>query len=103
VGVTVLLVNEVEGIANALRVTDAGFTYLGDNVIVLRYMEARVNGRAEVRKAIGVLKKRLTDFDKTMRELQITRYGLKVSEPLAGLTGLLGAELRSDGEAGRHP
>ena len=37
-----------------------------------------------------VLKKRLTDFEKTLRELEITRYGIKVSRPFPHLRGILG-------------
>jgi circadian clock protein KaiC len=39
--------------------------------------------------AIGVLKKRMSDFEKTLREFQITRYGIKVGRPLTELRGIL--------------
>jgi circadian clock protein KaiC len=42
-----------------------------------------------MRKAIGVLKKRSGDFEKSLRELDITCYGLKVGPPLTGLQGIL--------------
>jgi len=76
-GVTALLINEVEGITGDFRATDIGISYLADNIIFLRYVE--IDG--ELRKAIGVLKKRLSDFEKFMRELEITREGVKVGEP----------------------
>ena len=60
-------------------------SYLADNVILLRYLE--IHG--EIRKAIGVLKKRTSDFGKTMRELTITRYGIKVGKPMTELRGIL--------------
>jgi circadian clock protein KaiC len=44
---------------------------------------------SEMRKAIGVLKKRAGSFEKTLRELEITRYGLKIGKPLTGLRGIL--------------
>ncbi|WP_013324798.1 ATPase domain-containing protein [Gloeothece verrucosa] len=84
-GVTVLLVNEVEAITGDFRVTELGISYLADNIIFLRYLEIR----GELRKAIGVLKKRLTDFEKNLRELTITRYGIKVGKPLTNLSGIL--------------
>lgn len=89
-GVAVLLINETEKISGDFRVTDNHISYLADNVIYLRYFE-RVNlqGAMELRKAIGVLKKRSTDFDKTLRELELTRYGLKVSPPMIGISGML--------------
>ena len=84
-GVTVILINEIEAITGEFRATELGISYLGDNIIFLRYLE--LNG--ELRKAIGVLKKRMSDFEKSMRELEITRYGLKVGRPLSGLRGIL--------------
>ncbi|PSB05301.1 ATPase domain-containing protein [Merismopedia glauca] len=90
-GVTVLLINEVGTVASEFRATDVGITYLADNFVFLRYWERQINGVTEIRKAIGVLKKRLSDFEKNLRELQITRYGIKVGEPMPGLQGILSA------------
>ena len=84
-GVTALLINEVEGITGDFRATEVGVSYLCDNLVFLRYLE--IDG--ELRKAIGVLKKRVGDFGKAMRELQITGKGVRVGAPLAGLRGLL--------------
>lgn len=84
-GVAVFIINEVEAITGDFRVTEVGISYLADNIIFLRYLE--MNG--EMRKAIGVLKKRLSDFEKTLREINITRFGIKVGRPLTGLRGIL--------------
>jgi circadian clock protein KaiC len=85
-GVTVILVNETHAIAGVeFSVTEVGLSYLADNLIFLRYLE--VNG--ELRKAIGVLKKRVSDFERTLREFKITKYGIKVGEPLSHLRGIL--------------
>jgi circadian clock protein KaiC len=84
-GVTVLFINEVEGITGDFRATEAGVSYLCDNLVFLRYLE--IDG--ELRKAIGVLKKRVGDFGKALRELSITRDGIRVGEPLSGLRGVL--------------
>ena len=86
VGVTVLLINEIDEIGSEFRVTDIGISYMADNIFFLRYIE----NQGELRKAIGVLKKRLTDFDKSMREFEITRYGIRIGEPLTELRGILG-------------
>ena len=45
--------------------------------------------QGELRRTIGVLKKRMSDFEKTLREFEITRYGIKVGKPLTHLRGLL--------------
>ena len=85
-GVTIILINETEVIAgNEFRVTEVGLSYLADNLIFLRYLELQ----GQLRKAIGVLKKRVSDFERNLREYEITRYGLKVGEPLTGLRGIL--------------
>jgi circadian clock protein KaiC len=84
-GVTVIFINEVESITGDFRATEAGVSYLCDNLIFLRYLE--IDG--ELRKAIGVLKKRLGDFGKSLREVEITDCGLQVGAPLKGLRGLL--------------
>ena len=84
-GVTVLLLNEVEAITGEFRATEHGISYMADNIIFFRYVE--MGGR--LRKAIGVLKKRTGSFERTLREFEITRYGIKVGEPLTQLRGIL--------------
>jgi circadian clock protein KaiC len=38
---------------------------------------------------MGVLKKRLSGFEETLREFEITPNGIKVGDPLTNLRGLL--------------
>lgn len=85
VGVTVILINETEGITGDFRATEIGISYLADNIVFLRYLEIQ----GEMRKAIGVLKKRLSDFERTLRELDITPDGIRVGPPLSQLRGIL--------------
>jgi circadian clock protein KaiC len=84
-GVAVLLISEVEAITGEFRATEAGISYLADNIVFLRYLEIR----GELRRAIGVLKKRLSSFERALREIEITRYGIKVGMPLTELRGIL--------------
>ncbi|MDK2921889.1 MAG: circadian clock protein KaiC [Desulfonauticus sp.] len=84
-GVTVLLPSEVKNITGDFTISSFDISYLADNVIFLRYLEIE----GAMRKAIGVLKKRLGDFEKTLREFVITRYGIKVGEPLNNLQNIL--------------
>lgn len=84
-GVTLLLTNEVHNITGDFKVSEYGISYLADNIIFLRYLEVK----GEMRKAIGVLKKRQSDFEKSLRELNITSYGIKVGLPLEELRGIL--------------
>ncbi|WP_322820804.1 ATPase domain-containing protein [Chloroflexus sp.] len=84
-GVTVFLIMDTTDIVGDFKVTEIGASYLGDNIIFLRFLEIE----GELRKAIGVLKKRLGDFEKTLREFTISRYGIKVGKPLTNLRGIL--------------
>jgi len=104
VGVTVLLVNETATLSDS-RITEIGLSYLSDNVVVMRYVEHDENGTVEVARAIGILKKRLSDFEKTLRRFEITANGLEIGDPLSHLGGLLGerrtGERRTSEPAGR--
>jgi circadian clock protein KaiC len=84
-GVTVILINEVESIIGDFRATEVGISYLADNIIFMRYLEMA----GELRKSIGILKKRLSDHEKLLRELEITSQGVKVGRPLVMLRGIL--------------
>jgi circadian clock protein KaiC len=85
-GVGVILINEVATVASEeFRISDLGASYLADTVIFMQYLELS----GELRKAIGVLKKRTGDFQKTLREIALTDYGIQVGQPLTHLRGLL--------------
>lgn len=84
-GVAVFIINELETIVGDFRATETGLSYLADNLIFLRFLE--ING--EMRKAVGVLKKRLSDYERTLREFSITSRGIVIGEPLTGLRGIL--------------
>lgn len=88
-GVAVLLINEVTSIAGEFQVSDVGASYLADNIIFLRYIELR----GEIRKVIGVLKKRLSNFERTLREIETTRYGIKVGKPIRNVEGILSGRI----------
>ncbi|MBA3871997.1 MAG: AAA family ATPase [Anaerolineae bacterium] len=83
--VAVILINEVDDIVGTFKATEIAASYMADNIIFLRYLEIR----GELRRAVGVLKKRHSDFQKTMREYEITRYGIKVGKPLTEMRGIL--------------
>ena len=48
-----------------------------------------------MRKLVGVLKKRLSDFEKTFRELNITKYGIKVGQPLTNIRGMMSGSIEN--------
>ncbi len=85
-GVTVLLVNELESITGQFVVgTEIGMGHLADNILFLRYLE--LHGRLE--RAVGVLKKRVSSFETTLREFEISALGIRVGRPLTELHGIL--------------
>jgi len=84
-GVATILIAEQETIAGEFRATDNGISYLADTLIFIKYIE--IDG--SIKKAIGVLKKRLGDFEKTLRELEITGGGIKVGAPFHNVKGIL--------------
>lgn len=84
-GVTVILIEEISAITGEFSPTDTQISYLADNLVFLRYLE--VDG--ELRKAIGVLKKRYSGFETALRELSIDTDGIQIGDPLSGHRGLL--------------
>lgn len=84
-GVAVILIDETGAITGEFMATSESISYLADSIVFIRYLE--LNG--ELRKAIGVLKKRTSDFERNLREYEITHHGLKVGEPLSELRGIL--------------
>ncbi|AXR79955.1 ATPase domain-containing protein [Natrarchaeobaculum sulfurireducens] len=84
-GVTGLVTNEVHQITGEFRATEQQMSHLADNIIVLRHVEYK----GELRKVIGVLKMRTSDYENWLRELNITEHGLTVGEPMSNLRGIL--------------
>lgn len=96
-GVTVILVSETRDITGPFQITAEGLSYLGDTILFLQHLE--VDG--QMHKAIGVLKKRTSDFERAMREFQITEYGVQIGDQLTELRGILeGTPEWDDSEAG---
>jgi circadian clock protein KaiC len=84
-GATVLLLYESPQITGDFRITDSDVSYLADNILFLRYVEMA----GELRRVVGVLKKRTSDFQTLLRELEISADGVTVGAPLAGFRGIL--------------
>ncbi|MBN2540132.1 MAG: AAA family ATPase [Bacilli bacterium] len=94
-GVAILIINEVEFITGDFRITDDHFSHLADNVVFLRYIEIN----SELRKTIGVLKKRLSGFQRSIREISITSQGIEIGPELKEYRGILkGVPVSVDGE-----
>ncbi len=84
-GVSTILVNEVHNITGDFHATEERTSNLADNIMFLRHVEYR----GKMRKVIGTLKMRTSDFERSLRELEITADGIRVGEPLPQLRGIL--------------
>ncbi|QSG13363.1 RecA-superfamily ATPase implicated in signal transduction [Halapricum desulfuricans] len=84
-GVTTIVTNEVHDITGQFRATEEQMSNLADNIVFIRHVESR--GKLE--KVIGVLKMRTSDFERTLRKLEFTEYGVSVGDPLENLQGVL--------------
>lgn len=84
-GITVILVDEAGSVSGGFEPSSVNISYIADNIVFIRYLELE----GELRKAIGVLKKRTGDFERTLRAFEITEYGLTVGKPLSNLRGIL--------------
>ncbi|WP_439028524.1 ATPase domain-containing protein [Haloarchaeobius sp. DT45] len=84
-GVTTILVDDVPAVTGDFKPTSERISYLGDNILFLRYLELH----GEINRAMGVLKMRTSDFERTLREFEIRSDGLHLGEPLTSLHGVL--------------
>ena len=85
-GLTVLLINDIEAITGGFRATEIGISYMADNIVFLRYLE--IHG--EIHRTVGVLKKRMTGFERALRKWEIIPDGITVGPPMTNLRGILG-------------
>ena len=84
-GTTVFMINETERITGDLRMTEAGISFLADNIILLRYIEQM--GR--IGRVIGCVKKRLGAPQTELRELILSSKGIQVGKKLDNFVGVL--------------
>lgn len=82
---TITLTNATKKLTGDLEITEKQVTNIADNIILLRYIETD----GELKRTCAVIKKRTSDFEKTLREYKITKNGIKVGKPLKNLKGTL--------------
>ncbi|MFP5502903.1 MAG: ATPase domain-containing protein, partial [Candidatus Sericytochromatia bacterium] len=88
-GVAVLLVTEGEVVGGSFQLTGFRISYLADSLIYLRYVEKHTRKGLQLAKAVGVLKKRLSAIDPTVRELVFTEKGMSLGPPLRAVEAFL--------------
>ncbi len=85
--VTLLTLTE-HGIFVADRSTPIDVSFLADNVLLLRYFEAK----GAIHQALSVVKKRTGQHERTIRELTLKPGSIALGEPLEDFTGVLTGE-----------
>ncbi|WP_205519788.1 ATPase domain-containing protein [Pyxidicoccus caerfyrddinensis] len=90
-GVTSLFTREVPKVAGTeLDFSDAPIAILGENLLLMRYVELR--GR--IHRILSVLKMRDSKYDNDVREFEIADTGMKVKSPMRSAEGLLTGQAR---------
>lgn len=83
-GVVTILIGVQQGIVGAMT-TGIDVSYMADNVLILRYFEAR----GAVEKALSVFKKRGSAHETTLRSFSISSHGIEVGAVLDHFQGIL--------------
>lgn len=83
-GIVTILVMTQHGLVGTMN-SQVDVSYLADTVVLLRYFEAR--GR--IRQSIAILKKRVGDHERTLRELSFRPGAILVGEALEEFQGVL--------------
>lgn len=87
-GVLTFLVLAQHGLVGTGVESPVELTYLSDSIILLRFFEAF----GQIRQAISVVKKRLGDHERTVRELQLGP-GIRVGRQIRQFQGILSGQL----------
>ena len=94
-GILTLLVSAQHGLMGPHNLKgDINVSYLTDNVILLRFFEAK----GIIHKAISVLKSRVAENENAIREFTLGTDGMTVGEPLVDFQGILSGNPIFSGE-----
>ncbi|MFN7995850.1 MAG: ATPase domain-containing protein [Bryobacteraceae bacterium] len=75
---------------------DSDASYLADTLILLRFFESQ----GALKKAISVVKHRKSSHENTIREMQITREGIRIGQVLSAFRGVLSGNPEYLGKSG---
>ncbi len=77
-GIVTFLIYTQHGLIGGMQ-TEVDVSYLSDTVVLLRYFEAQGN----IRQALSVVKQRVGQHERSLRELRMSEGGIEIGEPLA--------------------
>jgi circadian clock protein KaiC len=83
-GVVTFLIFTQHGLIGTMQ-TEVDVSYLSDTVVLLRYYEAE----GEIRQLISVVKQRVGQHERSLRELRMSNAGVEIGEPLRSFQGVL--------------
>lgn len=83
-GVVTFLIFTQHGLIGAMQ-SEIDVSYLSDTVLLLRYYEAK----GELRQMISVVKQRVGEHERTLRDLHMSHRGVEIGEPLRSFHGVL--------------
>ncbi|MXR51707.1 AAA family ATPase [Halovenus sp. WSH3] len=82
---SVIVIDQQSEVTGLPQATSTNVSYVADNIVFQNYIE--LDG--ELERVVGVLKKRVGDFETTPRQFRVTADGLEVGAPLTGMHGIL--------------
>lgn len=83
-GVVTFLIFTQHGLIGTMQ-SEIDVSYLSDTVVLLRYYEAE----GEIRQLISVVKQRVGQHERSLRELRMSNRGVSIGEPLSSFQGVL--------------
>jgi circadian clock protein KaiC len=83
-GVVTFLIFTQHGLIGPMQ-SEIDVSYLSDTMVLLRYYEAE----GEIRQLIAVVKQRVGEHERTLRELRMSHRGVAIGEPLSSFQGVL--------------
>jgi circadian clock protein KaiC len=83
-GVVTILILAQHGVLGDIR-SDVDLSYLSDSIVLFRFFEARGN----LLKAVSVVKSRISDHERTIREFRLGKDGIEVGPALVDFEGVL--------------
>ncbi|MGA9959737.1 MAG: ATPase domain-containing protein [Acidobacteriaceae bacterium] len=93
-GVVTFLIFTQHGLIGTMQ-SEIDVSYLSDTVVLLRYYEAE----GEIRQMISVVKQRIGQHERSLRELRMSNRGVEIGEPLTSFQGVLtGVPMFSEGK-----
>ena len=89
----VILIDQRREVTGLPEPTSESVSYLADNIVFENYIEVE----GELQRIVGVLKKRVGDFETVPRRFRFTADGLQVGDPVSGMHGVFeGMSQRTD-------